>query len=1163
MSQSETATEAFFQLIVIGSSAGGIEALSQLVTSLPVSFPVPIVIAQHLDPKRPSHLASILSRHSRLPVVIVEQHEKLEPGTIYVVPSNNHIAITDHDVRILNEGQGRPKPSVDLLFSSASQVFGEKLIAVILSGTGSDGTLGVRAVHDNGGTVLAQNPNSSAYPGMAQALAPETVDIVADLSQIGSLLFDLVNGKTVPLQLDNNSELGPFLEHLRAYNGMDFRSYKPGTILRRLQRRLVTTGTTNLEGYQVYLQAHPAEYEQLINSLLINVTDFMRDKELFTYLQEQILPRLIEHSRASNNELRVWSAGCATGQEVYSLAILLCEVLGDKLKDFNVKIFATDVDAKALTFARRGLYSSESLNKLPKELLARYFTLERDGYCIKKQVRDMLVFGEHDLSQRAPFPRIDLVLCRNVLIYFNQELQQHALKLFAFALREGGYLVLGRSENNHTLADLFAPAETEQRVYQRHGKGRFNQSLDLPLNIPATGSGRPPQRQPEVRNLFQMQWEAQQGLAAKDNLLLKLPVGVVVVDSRFDIHEINNLARRLLSIFTAAIGEDLVHLAQHLPARELGAAITRAIRENTVTTLDQVEVPDLTSGEPTFLKISCYPHPPEGSEGENSGNINYGLLLITDITTSIIAQREQEQATSHQVRQAVELAQSVAALKNANAELAQSNWELHQNNADLKEAKHQGEAASQHHAIQLAEAKRQGQEVIQRHAAQITLLVEANQSLLKANQELTELNADLRKTREQYLMYSEEAQAAIEEAETLNEEMQATNEELETLNEEYQATIEELNNSNLELALQTTDLQEQKRLIEQSKLQLSAILDSMSDALVVVGPEGKNILTNPAYRRVFEGASQPLLLDETGEKALPPEAWPLVRAARGETFNISFSFEAGSDGTQQWWEAIGQPVQLDNNATSRWGLVVMRDITERNLRQNLEQFVSLVIHELRTPLTAIKGFTQMVEGRLQIATPGADSERMLSYLGMVLSQTQRLEGLITDLGDVNRLQNGKFKFNFAPVRLDSLLEQTVEIAQQSTTTQTVELVHKNGSAPVIIKGDASRLQQVILNLINNARTHAASSPRIKLSLAVAGDGLAELKVQDYGPGIPARDLPKVFSRFYQASHGQIGLGLGLFICQQIVEAHGGTVGVESVEGEGTTFIVRLPIISSN
>ncbi len=528
-------TESVSQLVVVGASAGGIEALSTLVATLSTAFPAPIVIAQHLDPSRPSHLQAILARRSSLPVVTVQDHARLDNGTIYVVPSNHHIEITDHDVTVLPDGPGRPKPSVDLLLTSTAHIFGEQLIAVILTGTGSDGTQGAVAVKAAGGTVVIQNPVTAAYPGMPQSLAPHTVDLVVDLERIGPIVHDLLMGVALASEGHAEPEFQALLEHVRLRSSIDFRGYNPATLQCRLQRRLVATNAADLAEYTELLRAQPDEYDRLVSSFLINVTAFMRDPELFGILRTEVLPDLIAASRTRDHEVRVWSAGCATGEEAYSLAILVCEILGDELDRFNIKIFATDLDANAIAFARRGVYPTATVAGLGGDLVARYFSATSGAYTVLKRVRSLVVFGEHDLVQRAPFPRIDLVLCRNVLIYFAKELQQRALHLFAFALRPGGYLVLGKTETVGVLPEYFMPQHTPYKIYRRHGERLFAPPLAHVGGavVHERRSAAPPLPS-AARELRQVQEDLQQSRAAHEHLLLTLPIGVVVVDQRAD-----------------------------------------------------------------------------------------------------------------------------------------------------------------------------------------------------------------------------------------------------------------------------------------------------------------------------------------------------------------------------------------------------------------------------------------------------------------------------------------------------------------------------------------------------------------------------------------------------------------------------------------------------
>jgi two-component system CheB/CheR fusion protein len=734
-----TSEQTVRQLVAIGSSAGGVEVLSTLVGTLPDDFPAPIVVAQHLDPTRPSHLQAILARHSPLPVRTVIDHESLECGIIYVVPANRHISITDHHLSIDNDGSGRPKPSIDLLFRTAALVFGEGLIAVVLSGLGSDGAAGARYVKEAGGTVVIQNPRSAPFPSMPESLAPTTVDLVAEVDAMGPLLRDLLTGAYALSDGQDNRQLRTFLADLRARSGIDFSQYKPATIQRRLQRRMVAVGARSLEQYRTYLAQHAEEYDRLVNSFLIKVTEFFRDGALFAHLRERILPELIEWGRAHGNALRFWSAGCATGEEAYSLAVLVAEALGDELDAWTVRIFATDLDHEAIEFARRGVYPAAAVAAVPEVLRARYLVESEGNYAVTKPVRGLLVFGEHDLGQRPPFPRIDLCLCRNVLIYFTPDLQRRALQAFAFALRDAGYLVLGKAETTSPLPGYFTPLEQALRIYQRHGERVL---LPLPSDRMATlriRSGRDAVPTAAAQELIRVRREvqrAQQAQLAAEELLLRLPVGVAVVDRRYDLQRLNNAARRLLGIHTAAMGEDLVHLVKGVAERELRAAIDAAVHGEE-RTLDDIPTDAVSPGDTRYLQIVCRPH-----RSEQAAEL--AVLVITDVTRG--------------ARARAELARLQAVVE-----------ELETRNRDLL-------AANEELAMSDALLRRSNEEY-----------VIGNEEIQAATEEVETLNEELQATNEELETLNEEQQATVEELETTNEELRARGQEAQTL----AATVEE------------------------------------------------------------------------------------------------------------------------------------------------------------------------------------------------------------------------------------------------------------------------------------------------------------------------------------------------------------------------------------
>jgi two-component system, chemotaxis family, CheB/CheR fusion protein len=1131
-----------YDLVVVGASAGGIEALSTLVATLPADFPAPIVVAQHLDPDRPSHLADILERRSTLPVRSVADAEPqpLTPGVVYVVPADRDVEITDHLVRLRAGGARHPKPSINLLLSSAAHAHGERLIAVILTGTGTDGADGAREVKAAAGMVIIQNPRTAAYPTMPASLAPTTVDVVADLEQIGALLADLLSGVSVPAQPDQADALQALLEQVRAHSGIDFGNYKRPTILRRLQRRLAATAMPTLFDYTQYLASHPDEYQRLVASFLINVTEFFRDPELFELLREQVLPELIAHARTQGNELRLWSAGCATGEEAYSLAILVAEALGTELEQFAVQIFATDLDPDAVAFARRGIYPATALAGLPDERVARYFRKVDGEYEVNKRVRSLTIFGVHDLGQRAAFPRIDLVLCRNVLIYFTPELQQRVLQLFAYSVREGGYLLLGPSESTGPLADLFAAANPHVKLFRRQGHRVTmpapQASSILPPLAPLVFPGPVAPATPLPARAPQEPRRARTASEQLGELVLELPIGVVVVDRHYDIRAINAAAHRLLGIFRPAVGEDLIHLAEGLPSSALRGAIDAAFRKAALPAVEQVVTMETALGERRDLQIACYPQ-----ESEEAAPPEYVVILATDVTSAAQARRAAEESAAEAQRE--------------------------RETSQAHDARNQQEARSRERRKQQQALQRQQDEItrLKAHVEQVTAI---NRDLVEANQELTASNLRLRGSYEELVVTREEGQSTTEEIKTLNEELQASNEELVTVNEELEATAEELHTSNEDLQARTQELQSmaaslegQRQASEAARAQLEAILLSMGDALLVVDLAGAALMTNAAYGRMFGSLSATFAPEDEEGRPLPPDATPQRRAAGDTAFSMTFSLNA-ADGTRRWFEAQGEPIR--GQGELHGGVVTIRDITERNLTHLQNEFMVLASHELRSPLTVLNVALEMIARHLPPDAAETERTGIWRYTNQALYQVHRMRVLVNDLLDVGRLQTGKLTLTLEPMDLVASVRQIVEAVQLGTTSNTLTFEAQD-DRPLRITGDATRVEQVLANLLTNAIQHAPRSEQIDVRLREV-EGTAELRVQDYGPGIPAADLPRLFTRFHRTApasgEGRSGMGLGLYITREVVMAHGGTVMVESEEGKGTVFIVRFPLVDA-
>jgi two-component system CheB/CheR fusion protein len=727
---------------------------------------------------------------------------------------------------------------------------------------------------------------------------------------------------------------------------------------------MVAVGAVDLKQYLRHVRGHPEEYQRLAASFLIKVTEFFRDPDLYAYLAEKVLPALIAEAEREGGELRFWSAGCATGEEAYSLAIIAHEALGVR-SDVKLRIFATDVDGEAIEFARRGVYAAPALERVPADLRRRYFSEVGGQYEVSPAIRGLIAFGQHDLASRAPFPRIDLAVCRNVLIYFTNDLQRRALQLFAFSLRDGGYLVLGKSETSTPLSDHFSLEEPRLKVYRRRGSrvllppSRSDVTMDVrpapnviphrPRAVQEAGMSRAISEATRVR--FQA--------ARADHVIHRLPIGVVLVDRKYDIVLINTSARMMLGVHGTAVGQDLVHLARGVSSAELRRGIDSAYRGEPWRSAWDLPPTETPEPDVRSLEVTAYSHA-EGGESE------LVILLLRDVSEEHADRRKLESALAEEEARSTALAE------------------------------------------------------------QLERMAEVTAALRDANEEFASVNVELRIQNEDLVVSNEEVQAATEEVETLNEEMQATNEELETLNEELQATVEELNTTNDDLEARSNELQalalsleKQREVSEAERARLAAILGSMAEAVFVVDAERRLILTNDEYDGLAPLLDEATLDGDDGQP-LDDESTPIARAARGESFSMGFSF-IGADGTRQWFEAIGRPTPTDGKG----GVVVIRDITDRSLQRIQSEFLATLSHELRTPLTGLSAYLEMLARRLS-ATDDAATRR---YTDRAINQVRRFSSLVDELFDANRVSSGRLRYDMRPMELGPVVEEAVELAR--------------------------------------------------------------------------------------------------------------------------------------
>lgn len=464
-----------FPIVGVGASAGGLRALQRFLGNLPEDTGMAFVIIVHLDPHHESQMAELLQGSTAMPVRQVTQSLTAQPNHVYIIPPDKDLAVSDGELHVSARAEAaHGRAPIDLFFRTLAETHADDAIGVILSGTGSDGSQGVRWIKERGGVTMAQQPVDAEYGAMPRsAIETGQVDVVLSAAQLGPELARLRHATSTIALPDGREDLaeteetalGNILEHVRQETGLDFAGYKHATVLRRLERRMQFTGTKGLVDYLGMVRDSPAETTTLFNDFLICVTSFFRDPEAFEALEREVVPALFAE-KGSGDYVRVWVAGCATGEEAFSLVILLSEYADRLEKPPKIQVFATDVHEKSFTFAREGLYPESIATDVSPERLDRFFTREAGGYRVRKTIREKVLFATHDLLKDPPFLRLDLVSCRNVLIYLQRETQQRLLELFHFSLRPRGYLFLGTSESSDLTPRLFTAVERKRHIYR-------------------------------------------------------------------------------------------------------------------------------------------------------------------------------------------------------------------------------------------------------------------------------------------------------------------------------------------------------------------------------------------------------------------------------------------------------------------------------------------------------------------------------------------------------------------------------------------------------------------------------------------------------------------------------------------------------------------------
>ncbi|MBA3013171.1 MAG: PAS domain-containing protein [Proteobacteria bacterium] len=723
-----------FPIVGIGASAGGLETLNAFFSIMPPDSNIAFVIIQHLSPSHKSIMASLLEKQTRMVVREIEDGTKLLANHVYLNPPGKNVAVFNRSLHLLEPiKSGTINMPVDFFFRSLSEDQGEKAIGIILSGTASDGTLGIKAIKGEGGMAMVQQPDTAKYNGMPKS-AVETglIDFILPVEKMPETLIRYVQHPYLELQsqitLTDTSvknQMQKIFSLIRSSTGHDFSHYKQTTIRRRIERRLAVHQIKALSDYVLYLQKDPAEINLLFKDLVIGVTSFFRDPEAYKILEQEVLPNLLKE-KGLDTTIRIWVTACSTGEEAYSLAIILSE-LKDKAKNyFNVQIFATDIDLDAIAFARQGIYPENIGVDIPSERLNHFFTKKTDGFHVKKQIREMIVFSNQNVIKDPPFSKLDMVSCRNLMIYMENALQKKIIPLFHYTLNQGGILFLGTSESIGGHTDLFEPLNSKWKIFQRKTSivGREKDYFDKIYDVAQT-------------NIITAEKD---GLPVKVDIQAEIertlldayaPAGVLINGKYEILHFVGKTDRYL----TPPIGKpefNVVAMAREDLKNKLSVTIHKSVREKKSTFCSGVRV--RYNGAFCVINISVRPL--------TGKHLPSGLMLVTfeDIP-----------------------------------------------NADVSEEKKAGTVKTKRQNSALKSLEQELQSTREYLQATIEELETSNEELKSTNEEMQSVNEEMQST-------NEELETSKEELQSTNEELATVNSELQNKVDEYAKASDDMNN---------------------------------------------------------------------------------------------------------------------------------------------------------------------------------------------------------------------------------------------------------------------------------------------------------------------------------------------------------------------------------
>jgi chemotaxis methyl-accepting protein methylase/signal transduction histidine kinase/chemotaxis response regulator CheB len=1085
-------------VVAIGASAGGLAALEQFFDHMPSDSGMAFVVIQHLSPDFKSLMDDLLARHTKMAIHRVTTGITLEADAIYLIPPKSHMTVHDGKLYLekLADGYHADLP-IDVFFRSLAQGFGDRSIAVVLSGTGSDGSKGIKEVHKAGGLVLVQAIDTAQFDGMPRsAFATGMCDLMLPPEVMPRVITQYVRApeenRARVLQKyvlpGEDGEYQQIFAVLRSQYNLDFSKYKPPTVGRRIQRRMEFLHLSDANQYAAHLARDTEELDALYRDLLIGVTEFFRDPKTFEILQEKFLPGLFE-KEPPDGEIRVWSAGCATGEEAYSLAIQLAELADQLAYKGNITIFATDVHRTSLEVASQGVYSRQSLKNVSDERLARFFSKNGENrYQVRQDIRKMIVFAPHNLINDPPFTRMDLICCRNLLIYLQPEMQNKVLALFHFALKLNGVLFLGSSEGLGKVAGEFETLDSSGKLYRKIRDLKI--ALDMRMEptkklmaVPAV-----PGLSPRLTVSLDRQL-----VHDYDALLAEyMPAGVLIDDQRRVLHCFGDVSA-LLQQPRGRFENDLLDLVPDALKIPLGTALHRATQNCAKVTSPNV----LCVGEQSHdLRVECI-------HDSKTKSMHYFVSIPQSLRDRPDALRFSEKVCDIP-------------------------------HGDIPD-------------------------YLQQRIVDLEMDLQVTEENLQTTiEELQASNEELQTTNEELMASNEELQSTNEELHSVNEELYTVNAEFALKNKELKQVNQDHENLLNSIEIGTVYL-DKDLLIRKFNPAIGKIFRLLPrdigrpiDHIAYHLSRQEQMLRD--VRRVLETGQiiEKEVLTQDGQwllKRLLP-----FKTESGITDGVVMTFTDVTRVKEAEKSLTRINEELECKVAERTELlqVAKEEADSANAAKSI--FLANMSHEIRTPMTGIFATVQLLEA-------SELSVKQKEFLRILKTAAENLMAILDDILDFSKIEAGKLSLSNESFALAPTIEDILKLYQPRFESKGLEfsLDFQKGIPPVLV-GDELRLKQVFSNLISNAikfTDHGEVSLGVSVESITEDHVVIKFAIHDTGCGLSPDALNVIFQPFTQVDHSLArkygGTGLGLTICKKLVSMMGGEIWAGNNPGGGASF----------